>query len=341
MIFLKPAGTSRGILTEKETYFIVLSDSEYPGVTGLGECSLIPGLSPDNSSNFEETLQQTCEQISSGKMDIDVSISDYPALQFGFETAALDLNSGGERILFPSEFTIGSRGIPINGLIWMGNKANMLEQVRSKIQQGFSILKLKVGAIKFQEEEELLLAIRKEYKEQDLEIRLDANGAWKYNEALEKLHLLKQHKIHSIEQPIAAGFIEKMAAICKASPIPIALDEELIGVKGKEEKRELLNDIVPQYIILKPSLLGGFESSSEWIELAENTGTGWWVTSALESNIGLNAIAQWTATLNTDIPQGLGTGSLFSNNIPSPLEVKKDRIYYNHRKEWDISSIIP
>ncbi|MDA3822323.1 MAG: o-succinylbenzoate synthase, partial [Bacteroidales bacterium] len=274
-------------------------------------------------------------------MDIHVSIPDYPALQFGFETAALDLNSGGERILFPSEFTIGLRGIPINGLIWMGSKANMLEQVRSKIQQGFSILKLKVGAIKFREEEELLLAIRKEYKADDLEIRLDANGAWGYDEALEKLARLDYYNIHSIEQPIAAGHIEEMSSICKTSPIPIALDEELIGVKGKVAKQNILTKILPQYIILKPSLLGGLASTSEWIELAENAGIAWWVTSALESNIGLNAITQWAATLNTKIAQGLGTGSLFSNNIPSPLEVKKDRIFYVPGKKWNISSLIP
>lgn len=324
---------------EKDSYFIRLYDTENPENIGLGECSLIPGLSPDNLDDFEAILTQRCKQISEGKIDLDEAIPEYPSIQFGFETAALDLRSGGNRILHASDFTEGRSGIPINGLIWMASKTEMLQQIAAKIDQGFSILKLKVGAIDFEEEKEIIQSIRTKFTKEDLELRLDANGAWEFEEAKQHLELLSNYAIHSIEQPIAAGAPEEMTAICNFSPIPIALDEELIGVSLIEEKQQVLKTIKPAYIILKPSILGGIKASTEWIHLAEKQEIGWWVTSALESNIGLNAIAQWTATLNTSMPQGLGTGSLFSNNIPSPLRIIGDSLFYLPKESWDTTSL--
>ena len=268
-----------------------------------------------------------------------LNLSTFPAIRFGLETAILDLEQGGNRLLYPSDFTAGTTGIPINGLIWMGNKPEMLSRIAEKLDQGFKVLKMKVGALRFGDELEILRALRKEHPASSLELRLDANGAWQPDEALEKLKQLSKFGIHSVEQPIPAGTPEEMARICTNSTIPIALDEELIGVQAPEQKELLLATIKPHFIILKPSLLGGISASEEWIGLAEKQGTGWWVTSALESNIGLNAIAQWTATLNTTLPQGLGTGSLFSNNVPSPLTVTGSRLFYQPEKTWNLSSL--
>lgn len=337
--FRKPSGTSRGILTEKDSWFIKLSSTENREIIGLGECSLIPGLSPEKWENFESVLDEKCLEVTQGKMELSGPIPLFPSIQFGLETALLDLKNGGKRILFPSEFTNGQQGIPINGLIWMGDKNNMLQQIADKLNHGFSILKLKVGAIDFQEELDILRTIRNEYKEKDLEIRLDANGAWSTNNAISRLQRLAMYKIHSLEQPIKAGNIEEMASVCSSSPIPIALDEELIGIEIKEDKKNLLESIHPSFIILKPSMLGGFKASEEWIRFAAELNIGWWVTSALESNIGLNAIAQWTATLNTKMPQGLGTGTLFTNNFPSPLSLSGSRLFYRPENSWDISNL--
>ncbi len=338
--FRKPAGTSRGVLTTKDSYFICLEDSENPGIKGIGECSLIPGLSIDHTPGFEEALKGICEKISMGKVDPEDPIPGYPSMQFGFETAYLDLNSGGERILFPSAFTLGKEGIPINGLIWMGSKKEMLRQVKEKLNQGFSVLKFKVGAIDFNEEKDLIASVRKEYGEKELEIRLDANGAWPFEEAMKKLNLLSEYQIHSLEQPIKAGQAEEMADICSRSPIPIALDEELIGVYDEAKKRTLLETIRPPFIILKPGLIGGIKAAREWMLMAEEMNIGWWITSALESNIGLNAIAQWSAILHTTLPQGLGTGSLYKNNIPSPLKVIKESLYYLPDTRWEHEQIL-
>ncbi|MEX0987256.1 MAG: o-succinylbenzoate synthase [Bacteroidales bacterium] len=339
MKFIKPAGTSRGVLTKKDSYFIILRDMDAPGKFGIGECSLIPELSFDNVEIFEAQLKRVCRQITSGEVGLDVEFPDFPAIQFGLETALTDLQNGGNRILFPSDFTMGKKGILINGLIWMDSKQGMLKQIEGKLAAGFTILKMKVGALNFKDELELLQMIREKWKEQKLEIRLDANGAWKREEAIEKLNLISAYRIHSIEQPIRPGFPEDMAEICETSPIPVALDEELIGISSRDKKEEILATIKPAYIILKPSLLGGISASETWIQLAEKLGIGWWVTSALESNIGLNAIAQWTATLNTTQPQGLGTGSLFANNLPSPLTVTGSRLIYRPEKSWNLSSL--
>lgn len=336
--FLKPAGTSRGVLLEKDSWMILVRRMDDAGKVGIGECSLIPGLSQDKTIDFEKTLKKVCERLSQGNLDFEF-ITEYPAIRFGLETALLDLESGAKKILFPSTFTDGKTGIPINGLIWMGSGKSIQEQIDRKIKQGFRILKLKVGALDFEEELRILAAIRKQYSSSDLEIRLDANGAWSNDTAPEKLRYLADYHIHSIEQPIAAGNPDAMAEVSATSPIPVALDEELIGVYGSLERKSILERIKPAYLILKPSLLGGIKSSEEWISLAQEQGIGWWVTSALESNIGLNAIAQWCASLPTTLPQGLGTGSLFINNFPSPLEVKGDSLYHFPGKAWDVSQI--
>ena len=246
------------------------------------------------------------------------------------------LNSDTEFTLFPSGFSSGLNTIPINGLIWMGNEAFMKKQIQEKIEAGFRCIKMKIGAIDFEAELNLLKSIRKEFSEVDIELRVDANGAFNPSEALEKLKRLSDFKLHSIEQPIKQGQIEEMAVLCKKTPLPIALDEELIGVFSMTDKQNLLETIKPQFIILKPTLVGGFKGSEEWIEQANSLNIGWWITSALESNIGLNAIAQWTYTLNSKLPQGLGTGSLYTNNFDSPLTIQNGALQYDVAKSWNV-----
>lgn len=254
--------------------------------------------------------------------------------------ALMDLNNKGHQILFPSNFTKGISAIPINGLIWMGEPSFMKEQIKDKLQQGFSCIKMKIGAIDFEQEISILKAIRKEFSPADIELRVDANGAFTPEDATTKLERLAEFQLHSIEQPIKAGQWQKMATLCKNTPLPIALDEELIGIHHTEEKQKLIDTINPQYIILKPSLLGGFESCNEWIQTTEGKNCGWWITSALESNIGLNAIAQWTYTLNSALPQGLGTGQLYTNNFESPLEVSKGFLHYRTETNWELSLLL-
>ena len=357
--FRFPAGTSRGVLHQKDSWFIVLRDRNNPGRTGIGECSLIPGLSPDPADAVPAILEQVCSRLEQGLPVAAVpgrleqvyaeleqglameehDLKEYPAIRFALETALTDLETGGSRILFPGAFTAGHKGIPINGLIWMGDKHTMLQQVGEKIDTGFRVLKMKVGAIGFSEELEIIRYIRNTFSPADLEIRIDANGAWEKEEATGKLKILSEFEIHSVEQPVKAGQWEAMAEICTTSPIPVALDEELIGISDPAQQHLLLEKTRPAYIILKPSLVGGIAASTTWINIAEKLGIGWWVTSALESNIGLNAIAQWTATLETKLPQGLGTGQLFTNNIPSPLEIREGQLFYNPDEKWDTSAI--
>lgn len=326
--FKRPSGTSRGILTEKKTWFLFISQAEQPDIVGIGECGPLKGLSPDDSENFEAKLNEVCIHIEEYRENYQKSLTAFPAIQFGLESALLDFQAKGMKILFPSLFTAGKTGIRINGLIWMGSREYMYTQIREKLANGFSCLKLKIGAIYFEQELSLLKSIRREYSSDEVEIRVDANGAFTPQEALEKLKRLSELEIHSIEQPIQAGQTELMANLCKATPLPIALDEELIGVTTS--KAELLDTIKPQYIILKPTLVGGFRNAEKWCSLANERHIPWWITSALESNIGLNAIAQWTATLNNSLPQGLGTGQLYTNNIPSPLFIKNGYLYYEH-----------
>ncbi len=335
--FKQPAGTSRGVLTSKISWMLVLEDEN--GVQGLGECGPLAGLSFDDRPDFGTRLQRLCEQFNQAEWaTFEESLLFYPAMRFGFEMALQDYAQGGKRLLFESAF--GLQGAPqaINGLIWMGSADFIKDQIAQKLEQGFRCLKLKVGAIDFESELAILKAMRSAFSAQELELRVDANGAFSPTDALSKLEQLAAFELHSIEQPIKAGQMSAMAALCAESPLPIALDEELIGLTTAEEMDELLDAVKPTYIILKPTLLGGFEASEQWIAAAEARGIRWWVTSALESNIGLNAIAQWTATLGNDLPQGLGTGQLYTNNFPSPLHIAGGKLHYLPEEyAWDLS----
>ena len=330
LIFKRPGGTSRGVLSTKDSWFIKVWYGEDSDIVGIGECSIINGLSPDPMEQFEEELSEIVLNINN---HLKIDLTAFPSISFGLETALLDLANGGKRILYPSPFTNGDSSIPINGLIWMGAFDFMRQQIIEKLEAGFDCIKLKIGAIDFKQELQLLKMIRKDFSENELELRVDANGAFKSDEALEKLKRLSDYRIHSIEQPIRQNQWHKMAELCEQSPIDIALDEELIGLDDAMIP-EMLDAVQPQYIILKPSLVGGFKRSEYFISEAEKRNIGWWVTSALESNIGLNAIAQWTATLNNTMPQGLGTGQLFTNNIDSPLEIINANLKYNPKAPW-------
>lgn len=332
--FKNPSGTSRGVLRTKETWFITLKKDQK---IGIGETGLFRGLSIDDVPNYEEKLQWVCKNIHLGIENLKTELVQYPSIQFGLEQAFLSLESKTKFDLFPSKFTEGKEAISINGLIWMGEKEFMKTQIQDKIEAGFSCIKMKIGAIDFETEIELLKSIRKNFSSEEIELRVDANGAFHPENALEKLKRLSDLEIHSIEQPIKQGQLQEMAQLCATTPLPIALDEELIGVFSSEEKKYIINTIKPQYIILKPSLVGGFAGSKEWINLAETNAIGWWITSALESNIGLNAIAQFTYTLKNQLPQGLGTGGLFTNNFDSPLEVKNGALQYNYLKKWNFN----
>lgn len=332
--FKNPSGTSRGILKTKETWFIILKKDDKIGV---GETGLFRGLSCDDVENYEEKLDWACKNIHLGLNFLLNELVEFPSIQFGLEQAFLSLESKNSFELFPSKFTESKDSIAINGLIWMGDKAFMKKQIQEKIESGFSCIKMKIGAIDFDSEIELLKSIRNEFSSQEIELRVDANGAFHPKEALEKLKRLSDFELHSIEQPIKQGQIEEMANLCSKTPLPIALDEELIGVFSSDKKMKLLETIQPQFIILKPSLIGGFSGSREWINFAEKSRIGWWITSALESNIGLNAIAQFTYTLDSKMPQGLGTGGLFTNNFESPLQVKKGALHYNNKLDWNFN----
>lgn len=324
--FKRPSGTSRGVLTSKETFFLVI---EQEGKKGTGECNLFRGLSADDVPDYEAKLQWVEQHLHLGEKALLEELKTFPSIQFGVEQAFRSVVAPQWYELFPSNFTKGKDAIPINGLIWMGSPDFMKAQIKEKLAQGFRCIKMKIGAIDFEEEYRILKALRNEFSASDIEIRVDANGAFQANEALRYLERLATLQLHSIEQPIRAGQWEAMAELCEQTPLPIALDEELIGIFTREEKQRLLREIQPQYIILKPSLIGGYRGSEEWITLAETLGIGWWVTSALESNIGLNAIAQWTYTLHSSMPQGLGTGMLYTNNIPFPLYMENGHLGFN------------
>lgn len=331
--FKRPSGTSRGVLTEKETWFIIL---EHNGKRGIGECGILRSLSIDDRPDYEEKLQWVCNNIALGEEQLWNELTEFPSIQFGVEMAFRSLHAENPYHLFPSAFTEGKQSIPINGLVWMGSQEFMKQQIKEKLQQGFTCIKLKIGAIDFDKELELLHDIRSDFDAGTIEIRVDANGAFNVNKALNNLNKLSEYQIHSIEQPIKKNQHDSMAELCFSSKIPIALDEELIGVTGIQNKDALLKKIKPQYIILKPSLLGGFKGTQEWIDVADKYNIGWWITSALESNIGLNAIAQWTYLLKNPMPQGLGTGGLYSNNFTSPLEVSRGALHHNNVVVWDV-----
>lgn len=329
--FKRPSGTSRGVLTTKETWFIIIISE---GKTGVGECGLLRSLSIDDRPDYQQKLQWVCDNISLGPKKLWEQLVDFPSIQFGVEMAFKSLEAETPFLLDPSAFTEGKDVIPINGLVWMGEKSFMKEQILDKIKNGFKCIKLKIGAIDFNAELDLLKFIRSEFTSEEIEIRVDANGAFLATEALSKLEQLSKFDIHSIEQPIKQGQLIEMAMLCEKAPIPIALDEELIGVKGVTNKENVLQIIKPQFIIFKPSLIGGYKGTQDWLDLADEMGIGWWVTSALESNVGLNAISQWTYTKNSKLPQGLGTGGLYTNNFESPLEVKNGTITYNPEATW-------
>lgn len=329
--FKQPSGTSRGVLTEKETWFLVL---EHNDKKGIGECGILRGLSADDRPDYEEKLQWVCDHIHLGKCKLWNSLLEFPSIQFGLEMAFQSLESANPFELFPSEFTRHEQSIPINGLVWMGDEMFMKQQIDAKLAQGFKCIKLKIGAIDFQKELDLLQFIRENFDKETIEIRVDANGAFHRMEALEKLKQLAEFQLHSIEQPIAKKQVACMRKLCERTPLPIALDEELIGVFKIHEKERLLQKIKPHYIILKPSFVGGFRGTQEWIAVAEKHNIGWWITSALESNIGLNAIAQWAFIQNNPLPQGLGTGGLYTNNFECPLTVADGQLWYEKEKDW-------
>ena len=330
--FKRPSGTSRGIMTNKETWFIVL---EQDGKKGIGECGILRGLSCDDRPDYEKKLEWTCANIHLGKDLLWEALLEFPSIQFGIEMAFQSLASETPYLLFPSDFTQGQKSIPINGLIWMGEESFMKEQIEEKLATGFRCVKLKIGAIDFDKELQLLRYIRANFSPEQVEIRVDANGAFDKNNALDKLIQLSEFKLHSIEQPIAKNNADRMSELCETSPFPIALDEELIGVFSASDKETLLQKIKPQYIILKPSFVGGFRGTQEWISLAEKHQIGWWITSALESNVGLNAIAQWTFLQHNLMPQGLGTGALYTNNFDCPLKVDQGQLWYDTNINWD------
>ncbi len=340
------AGTSRGVLTQKRAYWVKASQQGDRDTFGIGEAAPLPKLSIDDIPDFKSILADLCHTLSDVRIPADeAKILDWvaqhipqelPSVRFAFETALLDLANGGKRIVFDSPFVQDHESIAINGLIWMGNKEDMLAQIEQKLQDGFTCIKIKIGALDFEQECSLLEFIRARFSNKQIELRVDANGAFTPEEAMHKLERLSAYVLHSIEQPIRQGQLDNMEQICIASPVPVALDEELLGVFGIENKRKLLEKLKPSYIIIKPSLLGGIKESAEWIELASSLGIEWWITSALEGNVGLNSIAQFTATFQPRLPQGLGTGQLFHNNVESPLTVARGELFYDRKKSWGI-----
>lgn len=321
--FKRPSGTSRGVLHEKETFILEISEN---GKKGIGECAVFRGLSFDDKPEYEQQLQWLCENIDKDREFLKAKLKAFPSIWFGYEQAVFNLKHG-DHLYFPSDFTEGKKPIIINGLIWMGDIQYMEEQIQDKLEKGFHCIKLKIG-VNWKSEHEVLQKLRQKFSKETLELRVDANGGFTKEEAKIVLQQLADLKIHSIEQPIKAGNWGEMAELCTETPTPIALDEELIGIIDFSEKKKLLETIKPQYIILKPALVGGFEGCDEWISLAEQLNIGWWITSALESNIGLNAIAQYTFIKNNEMPQGLGTGGLFTNNFATQLELKGEELYF-------------
>ncbi|WP_226064032.1 o-succinylbenzoate synthase [Kaistella polysaccharea] len=319
--FKQASGTSRGVLTTKETFFLEISEDDKKGI---GECGIFRGLSYEDIPEYEEMLQWLCENINENKKVLRKELLHFPSIWFGYEQAMLNLKNG-EDIYFPSDFSEGYDSIKINGLIWMGDADFMKQQIEEKLKEGFNCIKLKIG-VDWKSEKEIIKELRNKFSKDELELRVDANGGFTFEEAKTVLRALSDLDVHSIEQPIKAGQHSEMAELCRNTPIPIALDEELIGVLNFDDKKDLLNQIKPQYIILKPSLVGGFSGTDEWISFAESLGIGWWITSALESNVGLNAIAQYTFTKKPKIPQGLGTGGLFTNNLETRLVLHGDQL---------------
>ncbi len=334
LAFLRPARTSRAVMTVKDTYFLRVYDPVDPSRYGVGECALFKGLGCDDRPGYTDMLEKVCRDIAAGRT---TDLTEWPSIKFGLETALRDYDNGCCRWPFPTPWSMGQGGILINGLVWMDTPDIMLQNAILKAEAGFRCIKIKIGAYDFDCELRMLDRFRRLYGPEKIELRLDANGAFAgIDDAIDRLRRLAPLDIHSIEQPIRAGRWEEMGALCASSPIPVALDEELIGVNSSDRKQDMLRTIRPSYIILKPSLCGGFSGSDEWISLARANNIGWWATSALESNVGLNAIAQWTSSLNTTIPQGLGTGQLYANNIDSPLRLDGQLLRYDPSVKFGI-----
>ncbi len=336
--FERPAQTSRDTLKERVVWFVILRSRSLDRF-GIGECAPISGLSIDRLGCIERQLTEICRRPRDYLENLEDSLSAYPSLRFALEMAWRDLDNQGNRILYPSSFTSGAETVKINGLIWMGDPDYMLAQIERKLAQGWKCIKVKVGGIAFDQELELLARIRKVYDAGQLELRVDANGAFGADEAMGKIRKLAEYDLHSIEQPLRPGNWPPMERLCRESPVPVALDEELVFITSTEESAKMIHEVRPQYLVLKPSLLGGFKACERWIGLAEAESVKWWITSALESNVGLNAIAQWTHHLGPKGHQGLGTGELYSNNIPSPLSHRRGELRYSPAAVWDLSVI--
>ncbi|MBI1221191.1 MAG: o-succinylbenzoate synthase [Bacteroidetes bacterium] len=332
--FKVPARTSRNTLETKRLFLLRLKDKD--GKTGFGEISPFTGLSLDDSPEFKQRLDRFISDWNGGAREEELDLNDWPSIRFGLETALLDLYNGGRRIFFDGPFCSGKESIPINGLIWMDSVEEMLRQIEAKIDQGFNCIKMKIGALDFDQECRMLEEVRKHYSAFKIELRVDANGAFPFDDALAMLKDLSRFELHSIEQPIQQGHWERMAELCAKTPLPIALDEELLGLHPQADGDALMRTIHPQFLILKPGLLGGFKISDDWISLARKYATPWWITSALESNLGLAAIAQYTATKGNSVPQGLGTGQLYTNNFPSPLQISNGYLSMNGPENWNL-----
>ena len=332
-------GTSKGPITARTVWYLIAWNSERPEVMGIGEAALFPGHSKEFPADVRTKLLELCMETSDWERRLNGDLVDVPSVRFAVEQCLKDLEAGGTKTLFPSDFTLGRQAIPINGLVWMGDKATMKQRIHEQLDGGFTTVKMKIGAIGIDDELELLKAVRAEYGPDDITLRVDANGAFTALQVPDVLKRLADLQVHSIEQPVPPGQYEVMAELCADTPIPIALDEDLIGHNTHDAKVDLLDNVRPQYIVIKPSLVGGWAATQEWIDLAKARGIGWWITSALESSIGLNAIAQYTATLSPTLAQGLGTGKVYANNIPSPLLAERGLLRYRPEVEWDLSSL--
>ena len=330
-------GTSKGPINARTVWYLIAWHHDRPALKGIGEVALFPGHSREFPADVRTKLIELCEDTSNWEERLATDLAEVPGVRFAVEQCLSDLRSGGTHQHFPSEFTLGRKSIPINGLVWMGDASTMRDRIEEQIRNGSRCIKMKIGAIGIEAELELLREVRSRFPADELTLRVDANGAFNIRNVRPILDQLAELQVHSIEQPLAPGLHESMAEICEGTPLPIALDEELIGMNNSDLRRDLLDHVKPQFIVIKPSLVGGWAPTREWIQFAEERSIGWWITSALESSIGLNAIAQFTATLNVTIPQGLGTGAVYRNNIPSPLVAKGGMLHYLPESEWDLN----
>jgi o-succinylbenzoate synthase len=334
-----PLGTSKGVIEQRTVWYLVAWDEDRPQVRGIGEAALFPGHSKEFPADVRTKLLELCRNTADWEHRLNDDLLDVPSVRFAVEQCLRDLRMSGSKVLFPSEFTLGRKGIPINGLVWMGDKQAMRERIKAQIEGGNRCVKMKIGALNIADELDLLADVRRAFSAKELALRVDANGAFTHANVMPVLERLAALGVESIEQPVAPGLYEVMEEVCARSPVPIALDEDLIGLNLRDAKADLLDHVRPQHIVIKPSLVGGWAAAQEWIDLANMRGIGWWITSALESSIGLNAIAQWTATLGTTIPQGLGTGSVYADNIPSPLKVIGAELRYQPELAWDLARL--